>query len=83
MCITVSRPGTSWKKELSPLDFDPDSSEVHRFSFGRNSSSTNGKRVTYYAFRTIYIRKINSISLFSNVKVVKVKKSTLIARAAF
>ena len=55
MCITVSRPGTNWKKELSPLDFDPDSSEVHRFSFGRNSSSTNGKRVTYYAFRTIYI----------------------------
>ena len=56
MCITVSRPGTNWKKELSPLDFDPDSSEVHRFSFGRNSSSTNGKRVTYYAFRTIFIR---------------------------
>ena len=42
MCITVSRPGTNWQKVLSPLDFDPDSPEVHRFSFERNSS---GNRV--------------------------------------
>ena len=43
MCITVSRPGTNWQKVLSPLDFDPDSSEVHRFSFGRRSNYTKGK----------------------------------------
>ena len=48
MCITVSRPGTNWQKVLSPLDFDPDSSEVHRFSFARNSSAINGKILTYY-----------------------------------
>ena len=47
MCITVSRPGTNWQKVLSPLDFDPDSSEVHRFSFARNSSAINGKLLTY------------------------------------
>ena len=44
MCITVSRPGTTWQKTLSPLDFDPDSSEVHRFSFG-GASSSHGSRV--------------------------------------
>ena len=48
MCITVSRPGTNWQKILSPLDFDPDSSEVHRFSFARTSNSINGKILAYY-----------------------------------
>ena len=45
MCITVSRPGTNWQKVLSPLDFDPDSPEVHRFSFGSTSSGNKGNRV--------------------------------------
>ena len=45
MCITVSRPGTNWQKTLSPLDFDPDSPEVHRFNFGRNSNVNNGNRM--------------------------------------
>ena len=47
MCITVSRPGTNWQKVLSPLDFDPDSSEVHRFSFGRNSNYSKGTFFLY------------------------------------
>ena len=45
MCITVSRPGTDWNKKLSALDFDPDSDEVHRFSFGRGSSVASSNRV--------------------------------------
>lgn len=45
MCITVSRPGTDWNKKLSALDFDPDSNEVHRFSFGRGSSVASSNRV--------------------------------------
>ena len=52
MCITVSRPGTNWQKVLSPLDFDPESSEVHRFSFGRKSNYSKGKIFALYSIQT-------------------------------